>query len=63
MASAMNMVASNTGNFASATTSSTNAFFSKADQTALQEDDKISQHFSSMGKKSWEKRKNDLLNK
>jgi len=65
MANAMNTVASNTCNFAIDSNTQSDAFFSKADQTNLEADkdgDKISQHFSNLGKKSWQKRKKDLLN-
>lgn len=60
---AMKTMASNTSNYAMSTSLSTNAFFSASDQTSLGEDpnEKISQHFSSLGKKSWEARKRDLL--
>lgn len=66
----------NTRAFASNDTLGTNAFFSAQDQTNLATGngqmmasggsdtsglDAISQHFSNLGKKSWEKRKKDLL--
>ena len=65
VANAMGTMASNTASFASmSNTTSTADFFSKGDQSSLEVDndqDKISQHFSGLGKKSWEKRKKDLL--
>lgn len=61
---AMQMMASNTRSFASAQASGTSAFFSQADQQNLMKDapkSQISQHFSTLGNKSWEARKKKLL--
>ena len=65
MMKSMNVMAMNTSNFAMNASSNTNAFFSTSDQQNLAQDDdadKIHQHFSSMGKKSWDKKRKDILN-
>lgn len=63
----MNVMASNTATFAMSAVASTDSFFSTINQHDLQNvgatsspEDKISAHFSSLGKKSWEKRKGNL---
>lgn len=70
----MRSVASNTSSFSASSLGNTSTFFSAKDQTDLMNagesgtsnspssDAKISAHFSTLGKKSWEKRKGDLLN-
>jgi hypothetical protein len=59
----MDMLANNTKTFAVSTTNATNCFFAVADQSKLENvDNKISQHFRALGKKSWEKRRKDFLN-
>ena len=58
---AMNTMAANTCNFAVSTNVGTNQFFTDQDQNNLVEDKKISQHFSSLGKKSWEVRRRSIL--
>lgn len=60
MRSAMGAVSMSTSNFASDSSDNTTSFFASS---GTGDSDKISQHFSSMGKKSWEKRKNTLLSK
>ncbi len=59
----MNMMASNTANFAMSANLATSNFFSQADQSNLSatDDQIIKQHFSSLGKKSWDKRRKDIL--
>lgn len=61
MTRSMNVLASNTANFAMNVGSSTNTFFSKTDQQNLEKDDAISKHFSTLGQKSWDVRKKKLL--
>lgn len=69
MGTAMKAMACNTSNFAMNASASTNAFFSTSDQNiigsggnAITDQDKISAHFSAMGKKGWDKRRRDILN-
>lgn len=59
----MNLMASNTASFATSSLNATSAFFSQADQSNLgaTDDQMIKQHFSSLGKKSWDKRRKDIL--
>jgi len=62
---AMHTMATNTSNFAMNANASTSTFFSQTDQSNIAgsdpQDDKIKAHFSSLGKKSWEARKRDIL--
>lgn len=64
MAKSMTMMASNTAMFAGSSMTNTNAFFTTSDQKNLAQDDdlKIKQHFSDLGKKSWDKKRKDILN-
>lgn len=60
----MASLATNTASFSTSDTASTSNFFSAADQFSNENvttDMKISNHFSSLGKKSWEARKKKLL--
>lgn len=63
----MRSMATNTVSFASASNTNTAAFFTQADQQNLaagmdaQTANKVSQHFSNMGNKSWEARKKKFL--
>lgn len=65
----MATLSTNTRAFAGNDTLATSAFFSASDQSNLASagtgdvDSKISSHFSTLGKKSWEKRKKGLLDK
>lgn len=61
MNSAMSVLAANTVSFTNCAASATMDFFSADDQTDL-ESGKVSQHFSNLGKKSWEVRKNKIIN-
>jgi len=60
---AMNTVARGTAAFAMSASASTTDFFSEGDQTNLMDDEdtKVSEHFSSLGKKSWEARKRKII--
>jgi hypothetical protein len=60
MTRAMNTISTATCSYASASSNSTNAFFASG-TTDPNEQQKISQHFSELGKKSWESRKKGLL--
>lgn len=64
---AMNVMAMNTSAFAGNDQLSTRTFFSAKDQTNLEAaggvDEKVSAHFSNLGKRSWEKRRNKLIDK
>ena len=62
MAKSMRTMASNTGNFAMSASGATAKFFTKSDQADLMDDQtKISAHFSALGKKGWEAKKKKLL--
>lgn len=63
VAHVMRTMATNTSNFSAMAYSNTSAFFSGADQKNLENSGNISEHFSKLGKKSWESRKKNLLDK
>ncbi len=61
VAMAMNVLAGNTSMYASSSELNTRAFFSAKDQTKLGDEDPVKAHFRSLGNKSWEKRRKDIL--